>query len=427
VALRKFTPLLLSVVFGTLAGCSDGWLAGTGPSIATLTIDNPPTDSLAVGAVTTLTVTALDEAGNPIDDPDVEWSTSDSDIVTVNSAGMLTAMGVGAPATIVAKGDNSSDTVVVYVKPLIIYYAEGAVLTGINESGEASGFSTEASGFSTQAFRMSEDGTIDLLSTPTDHLSEGWGINAGGVVVGDHRTPENFLARAARWVGETYEDLGSLDETSAGTTIARAVNNDGLVVGYSDIPSSVSGGTRGFTWTSTGGMQEIATLGGEISRAFGVNNDGDIVGESNATAGGPLRAFIRRSGETTLTDLGTLGGTSATASKINDTDQVAGTSLTESGEQRAFIWSQSGGMTNLGVLGSGTYSIGRGINASGAVVGDSDLRAFLWTSKYGMIDLGTPAGQQSLAHAINANGVVAGYTVSSTVRATIWITRKLPN
>jgi probable HAF family extracellular repeat protein len=203
-----------------------------------------------------------------------------------------------------------------------------------------------------------------------------------------------------------------------------ATNNNGLVVGYSDVPSSTEGGTRGFTWTSSGGLVEVPTLGGDISRVFGVNSGGDIVGNSNVTAGGPTHAFIRLSGQSTLTDIGTLGGTSASASKINDTRQVAGTSFTSTGQQRAFIWSQSAGMTNLGVLGTGNYSIGRGINASGDVVGDSNLRAFVWIKKYGMIDLGTPAGEQSIAHGINAKGVVAGYTVSSTVRPTIWITRK---
>jgi probable HAF family extracellular repeat protein len=51
-----------------------------------------------------------------------------------------------------------------------------------------------------------------------------------------------------------------------------------------------------------------------------------------------------------MADLGTLGGTLSDASAINELGQVVGTSTTAAGERRAFLWTASGGMIDLGML-----------------------------------------------------------------------------
>src|SRR4051794_12756852 len=49
-----------------------------------------------------------------------------------------------------------------------------------------------------------------------------------------------------------------------------------------------------------------------------------------------------------LIDLGTLGGSSAGSSAVNDAGQVVGQSDTSAGELHAFSWTQAGGMIDLG-------------------------------------------------------------------------------
>ena len=109
----------------------------------------------------------------------------------------------------------------------------------------------------------------------------------------------------------------------------------------------------------------------------------------------------------TLTDLGTLGGTSSLGTSVNNSGQVAGYSDPGTGHDSAFLSGPNGGpLKSLG-----TYSDGEGVNASGQVTGGNAVRhAFLSSPNGGPLqDLGTlPGGTNSVGYAVNDSGQVGG-------------------
>jgi probable HAF family extracellular repeat protein len=173
------------------------------------------------------------------------------------------------------------------------------------------------------------------------------------------------------------------------------------------------GGNSGRAFGQVYSAISIDTFGGTVSAAHGINNNGVVVGTARDAAE-MNHAFIFQND--TLTDLQTLGGSASEGLAINDAGQVAGFSHTASGTEHAFRYS-GGVMTDLGTLGGG-FSYGLGINNAGVVVGGSTTigerayRAFHWTGTGPMSDLGSLGGAMGTSEAagIDADGTVVGYT-----------------
>ncbi len=109
-----------------------------------------------------------------------------------------------------------------------------------------------------------------------------------------------------------------------------------------------------------------------------------------------------------VTDLGSLGGPSS-ALALNSFGQVVGTSLNATNEQRAFVWSRSGGMVELPHLGGGA-AVANDINDLGQIVGGSatagyEQHAVLWQPGGAVVDLNPSSGIYSTATAINNHGL----------------------
>jgi probable HAF family extracellular repeat protein len=115
-----------------------------------------------------------------------------------------------------------------------------------------------------------------------------------------------------------------------------------------------------------------------------------------------------------IVDLGSLGGSMSAAYGLNDNGLIVGESKTQGGAQHAFVWS-NGVMTDLGVLAGTTHSIAYDINESGVVVGASGFRPVRWLpiagGRYGTAqDLGSLGGCCGDAQAINDGGQITGYS-----------------
>lgn len=113
-------------------------------------------------------------------------------------------------------------------------------------------------------------GLTSPVATPTD-------MNSLGQMTGtSHSIPAGGSYHPFRWeTNGQGQDLGSL---GAGSTMADAINDAGVVVGWDTMLR------RGWVWTpTTGPMTVLPTLGGTQSWASGINNLNQIVGFATTT------------------------------------------------------------------------------------------------------------------------------------------------
>ena len=130
--------------------------------------------------------------------------------------------------------------------------------------------------------------------------------------------------------------------------------------------------------------------------AYGINNDGYIVGKSISS--GVFHAFGTATARHTINqisdDLGTIVGNDtlqSVAYAINSARQIAGASqMSTHNDWHAFLKAagtgKNQGYTDLGTLGTGSYpsSYGYAVNKSGVVVGTSGGYAFIWQPGVGI-------------------------------------------
>jgi probable HAF family extracellular repeat protein len=196
-----------------------------------------------------------------------------------------------------------------------------------------------------------------------------------------------------RLLSYSVTDLGSL----GGVVGATDINASAQIVGEA---ATTEGATHAFLWNN-GAMIDLGTLGGSFSRAYGINDAGQVVGDSDLSNdayatraflltpedtdgnGTPDRWFRDSNGDGAndlMRNLGTLGVNNATshANDVNNLGQVVGHASwpTSSGYvTRAVRW-HNGSISDLG---SGSA---RAINDAGLVTGwaplSGSLQTFLW-------------------------------------------------
>ena len=144
----------------------------------------------------------------------------------------------------------------------------------VNEFGQVAGYGTMGGAF--LAFRWDEKGGYTALGTLGGRNSYGMGINDSGVVAGHAQTSSGYL-HAAVWTNSRAQDIGTL---GGHNSYAYGINYRGAVVGYSQVSN---GDFHAFLFQD-GVLYDLNDLlgnntGWELRYAFGINNQGQIVGE----------------------------------------------------------------------------------------------------------------------------------------------------
>jgi probable HAF family extracellular repeat protein len=275
----------------------------------------------------------------------------------------------------------------------------------INALGQATGNARHTSA-DLHAFFW-QNGAMTEISNG-EPLTDAFGMNDLGHVVGETDIPGASSRRAFLWTGGALQDLGTLGGPGSH---ANEINNAGKVVGYADaLVGPTTFVSKAFLWQSGAGMQDLGTLpGDEHSFANDINELGQIVGSSHNVSLA-AQAVLWENG--TIQSLATLGGSSG-ASAINELGDIVGSSRYASGELRAVLWS-NGAIRDLGTI--GTFSSASDINDLGQIVGQSGPTAFLWMDGT-MFTIG-----DGIANAINNDGQVAGRITLANLesRPVIW-------
>ena len=118
-------------------------------------------------------------------------------------------------------------------------------------------------------------------------------------------------------------------------------------------------------------VTDLGTLGGTWSRAFSINDAGQVVGLAQTSGDTVSQAFLY-SGSGPMQDIGIPSGfNSSYAEGINNKGQVIGVASSNLGSERAFLYSGIGQVQDLGTLGGSNGSSPSGINDVGQITGFS--------------------------------------------------------
>ena len=199
-----------------------------------------------------------------------------------------------------------------------------ASLRDINQHGDILG-DTVAGNDSKPFVYHSDTGQIQYLSGPSGAApgsSVAVAINNNGIAVGSSiYSSANSGGHATLYSNGIGQDLGN--QPNGLNTQATGINDAGDLCGYSDVFGSASGAQQSFLYHN-GQYINIGTFPNDVNGsiyAYGISNDGDVVG------GTLLHPFIYHNGQlSNLFNLidPSLGWTNGSAQAINDQGWIVG-------------------------------------------------------------------------------------------------------
>jgi probable HAF family extracellular repeat protein len=214
-----------------------------------------------------------------------------------------------------ANAQDSSQPATKYVYTAINF--PGATYTqafAINDSGEVVGTYGTATQFQNGFSELKgKYTTIECVPYSGTLLAD---INNKGEIVGSYATNDGGAITGMMWEGE--DSCFPISPNGLGTTSVWGVNDSGSIVGW----YTNSAGTNDAFLYVNSNYTIIDCPNAVDTRAYGIADNGDVVGDLIAATGQPFQGMIYKSGKCTTVNFP--GAASTSAKSMNKKGQIAG-------------------------------------------------------------------------------------------------------
>ncbi len=253
----------------------------------------------------------------------------------------------------------------------------------INAKGQVTGYSGTVSGGAEQsAFLWTPaKGMQEIVPGGPGAFVEGQAINNNGTVAVTFIDPDS-TGSAGTWT----HARGYVGAATLGGTLNRlgnsaaVMNAHGDLTGYASLTPPTTG-PYAFLYTPSGGTLNLGALTGDVqSEGIAVNNSLDVIGDSANTDVDHAFLWTPSAG---MQELMLPGGTASDAYGLNNKGDVVGDTQFANGQTDAFRWTPQGGIKDLGA------GKALAINQSGQVaIAGTNGNAYQWTASGGLKEIG---------------------------------------
>jgi probable HAF family extracellular repeat protein len=266
--------------------------------------------------------------------------------------------------------------------------------------------------------------TFTTINVPGSGFTNALGINNADQIVGyffQDTPPSNngFLYQNGAFT--TIEAPGSL-----ALSAAIGINDRGQIVGESDLGGS---GARGFLY-SNGAFDTINVPGSFTTSANGINNRDQIVGTYVIDASNPVQipalGFLYADG--VFSTIAVPGSAATKVNGINDSGQIVGTFTNDFRSTHGFF-DDKGVFTTIDVPGR-FFTVAAGINNRGQIVGSfSDASGFAhgFLYAYGVFTtMDIPGALSTGLNGINDRGQIVGQSIDASNHGFSFVATPIP-